>query len=187
MSKSVLVFAVTGFEPVELVQPVDFLRRAGAKVTVAAVGSKSKIVKGDQGVTIEADALLSDVKGKMFDMVYAPGGIPGADNLAKDKDVVEIIRKHHEAKRWVTSICASPGAVLAACDILKGRKACGYPGMDDGISKAGGIKTETKTTVDGNIITSRGPGTAGLLAFEQIKALFGEETMRAVLQGTISA
>ena len=72
-----------------------------------------------------------------------------------------------------------------ACKIVKGKKACGYPGCDDGIEKNGGTKMEDLVTIDGNLVTSRGPGTAALFALALIKVLVGEEKEQAIGKGTL--
>lgn len=186
MPKTVLALAAPGFEPIELITPVDFLRRAGAEVLIAAVGC-GKVVGGAHGITIQADVLFEEVKGQTYDMIFAPGGLPGTTNLAKNKDVVEFIKRHDAAKKFVTAICAAPGFVLAeACNILKGKHACGYPGCDKAIGTTGGYIQTDNVVVDGHIITSRGPGTALLIGFAMIKALFGEAKEAEIRKGVIS-
>lgn len=184
---SVLAFAADGFEPIELLTPVDLLRRAGAKVTVAAVSTKSKQVKGAHGVTIEADAMLDDVKGQSFDLMMAPGGMGGTKALCANSTVVDLIKKQFSGGKNVSAICAAPGLLLSdTCGILKGRKGCGYPGCDDGISKCGGTKVEDPVCVDGNLITSRGPATAPLFGFALIEKLFGKDKAEEIRKQTLS-
>ena len=183
----VCVFLAPGFEEVEALTPIDFLRRVGAEVVVASVGHNDLLIKGSHNVTVKCDKKIDDVADELFDAVICPGGMPGTKNLAADKKVIAAIHKHNEAGKVVAAICAAPGFVLAeAAQILKGKKACGYPGTDDKITQNGGTKLEDPVVVDGNIITSRGPGTASRFALELVRHLCGEEKYNAVGNGTLT-
>ena len=180
-----LVFAATGFEPMELVVTVDFLRRAGVQVTVASIGSKLQ-VDAAHGMTIVADALLKDVQGQDFDLVVCPGGMPGTKNLAKDKTVVELVKKQFGAGKLCGAICAAPGFVFAeACGIMKGKKGCGYPGCDKAIETTGGTLLTDDVVVDGNIVTARGPAVAAKFALALIENLCGKAKADEVAHGAI--
>ncbi|EAY09420.1 DJ-1 family protein [Trichomonas vaginalis G3] len=184
----VLVLAATGFEPMELVNPTDLLRRAGADVKVAAVGTQGLQVDAAHGVKIVADVKFDAVKNETFDLIIAPGGMPGTKNLAANHDVVEFIKRHDKAGKLVGAICAAPGFVLAqACGIMKGRKGCGYPGCDNAIAETGGELTTDAVTRDGNVITSRGPGTSQQFGLALIEALISKEKAHDVAKGAILA
>ena len=181
----VCVVIAPGFEPVEALTPIDFLKRAECQVVVAAVHS-DLIVPSCLDVAIKCDVKFAEVADQTFDAIVAPGGLPGTENLAKDAKVVAAFKKHFEAGKIVGAICAAPGMLLGdACKILKGKKACGYPGCDGGIAACGGTKMEDKVTVDGNLVTSRGPGTASLWSLALIKAICGAEKEQAVGKGTL--
>lgn len=184
----VLVLAATGFEPMELVNPTDLLRRAGADVKVAAVGTEGLQVDAAHGIKIVADVLFADVKNETYDLVVSPGGMPGTKNLAANQDVVEFIKRHEKAGKLVAAICAAPGFVLAqACGIMKGKKGCGYPGCDGPIAETGGEITTDAVTRDGNIITSRGPGTSQQFGLALIEALISKEKAAEVAKGALLA
>ena len=73
--KRVLCLLENGFEEIETVTPVDVLRRAGAEVVLAGVSRMT--VVGKSGIRIEADALLENVRGGDFDVLFLPGGACG--------------------------------------------------------------------------------------------------------------
>ena len=180
-----IIFAAQGFEPMELVVPVDFLRRAGVEVTVAATGSSLEVPAG-HGMTIKADALLKDVHNHSFDLVICPGGMPGTKNLAKDKTVCDMVKKQFESGKLCGAICAAPGFVFAeACGILKGKRGCGYPGCDKAIETCGGTLCQDEVVVDGNVITARGPGIAMKFALALIEALCGKAKADEVAKGAL--
>ena len=180
-----LVFAATGFEPMELVVTVDFLRRAGIEVTVAAIGPKLD-VDGAHGITVRADALLKDVQKQSYDLLVCPGGMPGTKNLAKDATVVDLVKKQFSSGKLCGAICAAPGFVFAeACGIMKGKKGCGYPGCDKAIETTGGTLLTDDVVVDGNVITARGPAVASKFALSLITTLCGKAKADEVAKGAI--
>lgn len=182
----VLVFAADGFEPIELIAPVDILRRAGAKVTVASI-KDVKELDAAHGIKFVADKLLKEVKDQTFDMVVAPGGMPGTKHLAEDHIVCDMIKRHEKEGKFVAAICAAPGFVLAeACKLLEGKKACGYPGTDAKITENGGHMVTDGVTRDGKIITARGPGLAVYFGLALVEALYGKEKAEEIKKGTLT-
>ena len=182
----VLVLLAPGFEEIEALTPIDFLRRAGAEVIVASVGHSDLNVKAAHDIIVKANVKFDDVHTQIFDCIVCPGGMPGTKNLAKCQHVVDALKAHAQAGKIVAAICAAPGFVLAeAAQLLKGKNACGYPGSDAKIEENGGHKKEDPVVVDGNIVTSRGPGTAPLFALKLIEILFGAEKSQEIGKGTL--
>lgn len=176
-----LVLLTTGTEPFEVVSPIDYMLRGGIEVVTAAVGTPTTVINADPYLKITCDVKFENVKNQLFDVIVVPGGSPGTENLAANKDVVKFIIAHRDAGKFVASICAATGLVLAeACKILKGVKACGYPGTDDKIDQYGGTKVLDRVHVDGKIISSRGPGTAQQFGIEIVRQLVSNEKANEV-------
>ncbi|OGX12238.1 MAG: hypothetical protein A2351_05030 [Omnitrophica bacterium RIFOXYB12_FULL_50_7] len=171
MTKTALVILAEGFEEVEAIAPIDVLRRAGVRVTIA--GATDLRVKSSRKICVEADMLLKDLAG-MPDAVILPGGLPGATNLAKSGEVASLVKKMNSAGKLVAAICAAPAVVLAPIGILDGKKATCYPGCESDFSTKTIHSTE-RVVVDGNIITSQGPGTALEFALEIVAQLMGKD------------
>jgi 4-methyl-5(b-hydroxyethyl)-thiazole monophosphate biosynthesis len=189
MPKKVIVLLAEGFEEVEAVTPIDYLRRAGVEVTIAAVG-KSKTVTGSHGISVNADTLIGDAPGaETWDAVIIPGGLPGAANLAASAEVGALLKEAASAGKWVCAICAAPAAVLSPLGILAGKKYTCYPGHEEKVKKesaaSGALWLEDKVVIDGTLITSRGAGTAGLFAVAIIGRLFGEEEGEKIAQSVL--
>lgn len=165
--RAVIVFA-EGFEEIEAVTPADILRRAGVKVEL--VGLEAIEVTGAHGITFKMDRVLADVEDA--DAVILPGGLPGAENLAASERLAKVLKTQLESGRLVSAICASPGLVLGLRGILKGRCATCYPGFE---SNFGPEATHVDETVvkDGNVLTSRGPGTAFAFGIALARELAG--------------
>lgn len=170
--KKAVVVLADGCEDVEALTPIDMLRRAGVRVTVAGLGKK--IILTSHRVTIVADAEFAKVKDEDWDAIILPGGGKGAENLAADYDVVSTaIRLFNEGK-IVAAICASPAVVLGSSGILEGRHVTCYPGA---AGKAPHISFDLGSRVckDGNLITSQGAGTALEWALDIVGSMMGAE------------
>lgn len=180
--KRACVLLAKGFEEIEALTPVDYLRRAGVEVTTLGVGGR--LVPGARGVPVEADRSFEEAAGDTYDAVIIPGGMPGAKNLAENAAVVDFIRRHFAQKHTIAAICAAPAVVLhGACGILAGKRFTGYPGTESQV--AGAVFTQGRVVTDGTLITSRGPGTAGEFAIAIASALVGEAAARRVAEGVL--
>jgi 4-methyl-5(b-hydroxyethyl)-thiazole monophosphate biosynthesis len=102
MMKKALVFLADGFEEVEAITPIDYLRRAGITVTTAAV-SGGEMVKGSHNVGILADTTLEKLapQGTDWDAVVLPGGGVGSENLAASPEVGSFVKAMAAAGKLV--------------------------------------------------------------------------------------
>lgn len=180
MSK-VCVFLAEGFEEIEGLTVVDLLRRAEIEVTMASI-SDNLDVTGAHGICVKADALASEVNYEEMDMVVLPGGMPGTLNLGNSEIVCKQAVAFANSGKPVGAICAAP-SVLGTLGILRGKEAVCYPGFED---KLEGAKVSfDPVKVDGNIITSRGLGTAIEFAGAIIEKLASREKAEQILKGII--
>lgn len=184
--KKIVILLAPGFEEMEAVIPADLLVRAGVQVDFAAV-SEEKCVKGSRSIS-----LLSTIGMNQLDLTYdgviVPGGMPGAVNLNASEETGNYLRTMFNAGKLVCSICASPALVLAPLGILKGKKFTCYPGMENEIAPenlTGAVFSTDKAVRDGNLITSRGPGTASDFACAIIEALTGKENALSVMANAL--
>ncbi|MEY4504434.1 MAG: hypothetical protein RL154_728, partial [Pseudomonadota bacterium] len=154
--KKVLVILAEGFEELELVASVDVMRRAELGVVMAAVSSQETLVKGAHGITIAADTFLESVDLTEFDALVLPGGFANAKTLSEDSAAQNAIKTFNANKKLVAAICAAPIALFSA-GVLDCEFTC-YPGCEEFIKS--GSHTSMSVVSAGNIITSKGPGTA---------------------------
>lgn len=159
MSKHVLMVLSDGVEDVEAVSVIDVMHRTEIDITTASLSPGP--VHCAWGSVLEVDAVLSDVADSEFDGLVLPGGLKNAQNLAANETVNRLIRGYQDEGKLIASICASPAHVLGeSAGILKDRRATGDPIFNDKLAAAGAVVTNQHVTVDNNIITSIGPGTA---------------------------
>lgn len=159
----------------ETVIPVDVMRRAGIKVTVAGLAGKDP-VQCSRDVVICPDASLEDAKKEgPYDVVVLPGGNLGAQNLSESAAVKEILKEQEKRKGLIAAICAGPTALLAH-EIGFGSKVTTHPLAKDKMMNGSHYSySESRVERDGVILTSRGPGTSFEFALAIVEALSGKE------------
>ena len=180
MSKKALVLLAEGFEEVEAITPIDYLKRAGIAVTTASI-SDSLTVKGARAeLNVIADTTLEKLSpgACCFDAIILPGGIPGAKNLAVCKRTSTLLVDMTGAGKLICAICASPALVLAPLGLLSGKEFTCYPGMEEKVT--GAKWSSDRVVIDGNIITSRGAGTSGEFSIAIISELLGKDEAKKI-------
>jgi 4-methyl-5(b-hydroxyethyl)-thiazole monophosphate biosynthesis len=185
MAKKALVLLADGFEDVEAVTPIDYLSRAGIEVSTASISESLTVTSKWGGIKMIAVAMLAELTKKgtgSWDAVIVPGGMPGAANLAASKETGELLKEMAADGKLLCAICAAPALVLAPLGLLSGKKFTCYPGMEEKVTN--GNWSDDRVVTDGNIITSRGAGTAGEFAVAVITKLLDEDTGKKIA-GTV--
>lgn len=175
----VLVPLAQGCEELEAITITDLLVRAGISVTTC--GLDDQPVKASRGTTIVPDTSIDKVLDKSYDLIVLPGGLPGADHLRDNEQLQAMIKKQAQEKKYLAAICAAPKA-LAKAGILEGKTATGFPGVLAALNDTTITISDKAVEVDGNIITSRGPGTAIDFALTLIELLAGQAQRKVVEQ-----
>ncbi len=169
-----------GFEEVEAITPADFLRRAGVEVRLVGIGGS--VVTGGHGIAVTADTTIDEIS-EIPDGIIVPGGMPGAENVAASEKALELIRNTFDAGKLVAAICAAPAVVLQKAGVLTGRKVTCYPGFESRLD--GCDFSAERVVIDGNLITSRGPGTAAEFAVKLVETLVGAEAASDIHRKTL--
>jgi len=182
--KKVLVPLAKGFEEIEAVSIIDVLRRAEIEVLVASLND-NMLVKGANGITIQADLAVKDVSADSIDMVVLPGGWDGTYALADDENVQNILREMDAQGKNIGAICAAPFALNKA-GVLKANYTC-YPSVEEQIREEGYQGDRAMVVEDANVMTSRGPATALCFALQIVKKLEGDEKYNALKEGLLAS
>lgn len=180
MSKA-YIFLAEGFEEIEALTVVDFLRRAEIEISMVSVTGDKK-VKGSHQITVLADILFEEASFEDADILIFPGGMPGTTNLMKHEGLDKLLREFHKKNKNIAAICAAP-SVLGSKGLLAGKRATCYPGFESKLT--GSITADQDVVVDGNIITSKGPGTAMDFSLALISKLVGKDTAKRIADGGI--
>ncbi|MGO1470554.1 MAG: DJ-1/PfpI family protein, partial [Tissierella sp.] len=103
----IMVFLAEGFEEVEALTVVDYLRRVDIEVDTVSI-TKEKNVKGAHGIEVVGDKLLKDLNIDEYTGLVIPGGLPGATNLRDSKELIEIVEDFNKKEKLIAAICAGP-------------------------------------------------------------------------------
>ena len=171
----VYVFLADGFEEVEALTPVDYLRRSG--VEVKTVGIAGKAVCGSHGIPVTADCTPEETTLESLEMIVLPGGLPGTLHLEESGWVQSMIDACVARKIPVAAICAAP-SILGHKGLLRGRTATCAHGFEDAL--LGAHCTGAPVEIDGDFITARGAGAANSFAFALIARLHSKEAAEKV-------
>jgi 4-methyl-5(b-hydroxyethyl)-thiazole monophosphate biosynthesis len=163
------IFLAEGFEEMEAITPIDILRRADIEVVSVSISS-SKSVVGAHRITIEADALFSEMHFDDADVLILPGGMPGTKHLDAHAGLKGILQKQADNGKLVAAICAAP-SILGKMKLLKGKEAVCYPGFENQLIDA--MLSENKVIQSGEIITAKGAGVAIRFSLKIVEALLG--------------
>ena len=183
MSKTVLIPIADGTEELEAVTIIDVLRRADAQVTVASVASLQ--VTASREVKLVADCQIADCADKTFDLIVLPGGLPGAEHLRDCAPLIDMLKSQNQAGRLYAAICAAPAVALVPHGLLDGKQATCYPSCADALPDQ--TQANQQVVVDGNCITSQGPGTALAFSIELVHQLFDDPTSQQIAEAMLAS
>lgn len=170
--KKILLLLAEGFEEIEALTPVDYMRRMNIVVDTCSINKEKKVI-GAHNIIVETDKILDEISSsEEYDGLIIPGGLPGATNLRDNNRVVELVKEFNENEKLVGAICAGP-IVLERAGILEGKEVTSYPGFKEDLKDS--IYKEEIVVQDGNIITGRGPAVAVYFSLKLIENLLGKE------------
>lgn len=180
-SKTALVVIADGSESLETVTVVNVLRRAGVKVTLAALGNSP--VAGTRGIALMPDTHFDIVASQTFDLIVLPGGENGAREMGAHAPLIEKLRQQRLAHRWIGAICAAPAFALAPHGLLDGKQATCYPAFRDALLHY----VDLPAVADGHTVTAQGPASAIAFALMLVEKLCGDQPRREVAQALLAA
>ena len=126
-----------------------------------------------------ADIPIEDATGQDWDLVALPGGMPGAEHLRDSAALISILEKQKATGKLYGAICASPAVVLSAKGLI-GEGATGYPAP--GLLEKMTSPSSDDVVVQGNVVTSKGPGTALKFGLKLGEQLYGAEKAKAIAE-----
>lgn len=179
--KKIAVFFANGFEEVEALTVVDLCRRGGIEVNMVSIDDSLNVV-GRTNIEVKTDMLYDEKIVANYDGLILPGGMPGTRNLMAHKGLCAMLWDFNCKGKLVAAICAAP-MVLGTLGILKGKKACCYPGMEEYLE--GAEVDDGVVSKDGNVITSKGVGTAIAFSLAIIEKLEDKRTADEVKESIV--
>ncbi len=185
--KKILMLVGDFVEDYEVMVPYQALQIAGHRVDAVCPEKKSgeKVrtavhdFEGDQTYTekrghdFALNATFSEIKPEAYDALVIPGG-RAPEYLRLNSRLLDVVRHFATANKPIASICHG-AQILAAADVVKGRKVSAYPAVGPEVTMAGGTFVNVgfeEAVTDGNLVT--GPAwTAHVEWLRQFLAVLG--------------
>lgn len=177
----VYLHLANGFEEIEAVTVADILRRGGVPIETVSMQPQLEVTGGHR-ITVKADLLFEEADYESCEMMIFPGGMPGTTNLLNHRELMETMVRHAFSGKPVAAICAAP-MLFGQTGLVAGKRATIFPGMEDQLT--GATVSSDRVVIDGNIITSKGPGTAMEFALALVGFLKDVETQEKLKGGLI--
>ena len=155
----IAILAADGVEQVELIEPRDAVRSAGAQTELLSLetgeiqGMSGDINKAD---TFTVDKVVGDASPGDYDGLIIPGGVANPDNLRVDKDAISFVQEFFKTGKPVGVICHGPW-VLVEADVARGRRMTSYPSIRTDLRNAGAEVVDEEVVTDQGLVTSRDP------------------------------
>lgn len=169
MAKKILMLVGDFVEDYEVMVPFQALQAVGHTVHAVCpdkkAGEKVRTAihdfEGDQtysekpGHNFALNATFERVQPEDYDALVIPGG-RAPEYIRLNPRVLEIVRHFAGANKPIASICHG-AQILAAADVIRGRKISAYPAVGPDVTMAGGEYASIpvdKAVVDGNFVTA---------------------------------
>ena len=156
--KTIAVVATDGFEQIELSQPLEALKAAGAKVVIIAPASGE--IQGfnhhDKGDLVAVDQTIEDADPAEYDALLLPGGVISPDALRIDPEAIAFIRAFVDAGKPIAAICHGPWTLINAGGV-RGKRVTSWPSLQVDLENAGATWVDESVVVDDGLVTSRKP------------------------------
>lgn len=147
-----------GVEQVELTEPLEAVRAAGAEVELIAPegGEIQAFNHLDKGDVFPVDREVGEADADSYDGLVLPGGVANPDNLRTKPDAVEFVKSFFAAGKPVGAICHAPWTLVEA-DVVRGRTVTSWPSLQTDLRNAGAEWVDEEVRVDEGLVTSRNP------------------------------
>ncbi len=176
MSKKILVAVGDGSEDIEVVVPIDILRRANYNVTIAT--TKAVVILG-RGIVIQNDILINSLDGSLvYDAIILPGGSNGVINLSNEPNLLQIIARHYTNNKLIAAICAAPLILKQSGILNNSSNITSHPSVKDELSFC--HYKEQNLVFDNNLLTARGAGISFDFAFAILEYFGDKESIKNI-------
>jgi len=152
----VMVIPPEKFRDEELFHTKDVLYENN--VTVEVVSTTTDEVTGMHGGKIKPSRLLNEVDCNECDALVFVGGA-GAIKYFNDEMILGVVKMANEKGKVIAAICIAP-SILANAGVLNGKRATAFPSEKNNLESRGATYTGENVTIDGKIITAKGPENA---------------------------
>lgn len=166
--KTIAILVAEGVEDLEYYVPMMRLQEEGAKVLTA--GLDLKPIRGKNGLVIQPDAKIEELKANELLAMILPGGW-APDKLRRYEAVKSLVREMDAAGRIIGVICHGGLIPISAGVIQKGQRATGSLGIKDDLVNAGAVWVDEAAFRERNQVWGRVVADIPDFCRELVKAL----------------
>jgi protease I len=147
-----------GVEQVELTEPLQAVREAGAEAELLApeAGEVQAFNHLDKGDTFEVDRPVGEASADEYDGLVLPGGVANPDQLRTKPEALEFVKGFFTAGKPVGVICHGPWTLIDA-GVAEGRTLTSWPSLETDLRNAGANWVDEEVHVDQGLVSSRKP------------------------------
>ena len=156
--KIAFLTANEGVEQIELTEPMQVVREAGAEAVLLApeAGEVQAFNHLDKADAFQVDRAVGDADPSEYDGLVLPGGVANPDQLRMKPEALEFVRGIFAAGKPVGAICHAPWTLIEA-GVAKGRTLTSFPSLRTDLRNAGAEWVDEEVHVDQGLVTSRRP------------------------------
>jgi protease I len=156
--KVAFLTANEGVEQVELVEPMEAVREAGAEVELLApeAGEVQAFNHLDKADSFAVDRPVGEANASEYDGLVLPGGVANPDQLRTQPEALEFVRAFFAAGKPVGVICHGPWTLIDA-GVAEGRTLTSWPSLETDLRNAGANWVDEEVHVDRGLVSSRKP------------------------------
>lgn len=157
--KKIAFLATDGVEQVELTQPWEQIKAAGADVELVSLeAGEIQAMNGDinKGDTFKVDKTVDDVKAEDYNGLVIPGGVANPDTMRTNDKAVQFTRDFFAQHKPVAAICHAPWMLIEA-GVVDGRTVTSFPSVQTDLKNAGAHWVDREVVCDEALVTSRTP------------------------------
>lgn len=169
MAKQILMLVGDFVEDYEVMVPFQALQMVGHTVHAVCPGKQAgeKVrtavhdFEGDQtysekpGHNFTLNATFADIRPEDYDALVIPGG-RAPEYIRLNADVIAAVQHFAKTNKPIAAICHG-AQLLAAADVLQGKRCSAYPACSPDVTRAGGEYADIPVddaVVDGNLVTA---------------------------------
>lgn len=157
--RRIAILATDGVERVELEQPREAVREAGAEIDLLSIHDGEIAARNEDledAGTFSVDKTVAGASVDDYDALLLPGGTVNPDKLRMDEDAVGFVRDFFASGKPIGTICHGPWTLLEA-GVLSGRQITSFPSLRTDLRNAGAEVLDQEVVVDDGLVSSRSP------------------------------
>lgn len=157
--RRIAVLATDGVEEVELTEPMQALKDAGAVVTLVSLeAGQIQAMQEDVNAAgkYDVELVVSEARADAFDGLVLPGGTTNPDKLRMDEDAVAFVKGFVDSRKPIAAICHGPWTLINAGGV-SGHTLTSWPSLQTDLRNAGATWVDETVVRDGKLVTSRNP------------------------------